>query len=106
MSAASCPSTSRTSWRRSGSRRRRRSRTPAACWARPACEADMAAETEPLTFPASLEGWWYTDPEVFAAEQRTVYGRRWVCVARADEVAGGGDFLVREVGGESLIVLR
>src|SRR4029078_5433174 len=39
-------------------------------------------------------------------EQRALYGRRWVCVARCDEVAGNGDFLVREVGGESLILLR
>jgi Rieske 2Fe-2S family protein len=66
----------------------------------------MATDTEQLTFPASLEGWWYTEPAIFAEEQRAIYGQRWVCVARADEVPAAGDFLVREVGGESLIILR
>ncbi len=66
----------------------------------------MAAETEQLTFPASLEGWWYTDPAIFAAEQRTIYGGRWVCVGRGDDITAPGSFIVREVGGESIIVLR
>ena len=66
----------------------------------------MATDTDQLTFPASLEGWWYTEPAIFAAEQRAIYGQRWVCVARSDEVPATGDFLVREVGGESLILLR
>ena len=47
----------------------------------------MATDTDQLTFPASLEGWWYTEPAIFAAEQRAIYGQRWVCVARSDEVA-------------------
>ena len=66
----------------------------------------MATDVDQLTFPASLEGWWYTDPAIFAEEQRAIYGQRWVCVARSDEVPATGDFLVREVGGESLIILR
>ena len=46
----------------------------------------MATDTDQLTFPASLEGWWYTEPAIFAAEQRAIYGQRWVCVAASDEV--------------------
>ncbi len=66
----------------------------------------MAAETDQLTFPASLEGWWYTDPAIFSAEQRAIYGNRWVCVGRSDDIAAPGAFIVREVGGESIILLR
>jgi len=66
----------------------------------------MAADAEQLSFPASLEGWWYTDEEIFAREQEAIYGRRWVCLARSDELTEPGAFLVRDVAGESLIVLR
>jgi glycine betaine catabolism A len=54
----------------------------------------------------SLAGPWYTDEAVFAAEQHALYGRRWVCVARADEAAQPGSFVTREVDGESLILVR
>ena len=45
-------------------------------------------------------------PAIFAAEQRTIYGGRWVLVGRCDDIAEPGSFIVREVGGESIIVLR
>ena len=66
----------------------------------------MAAETDQLTFPASLEGWWYTDPAIFAAEQRTIYGGRGCASAAATRSPSRARFIVREVGGESIIVLR
>src|SRR6476469_3055331 len=101
--AATCRSTSAASWRRWASHPRSRSRTRRGCSAPRRCgERDaMAAETDQLTFPASLEGWWYTDPAIFATEQRAIYGSRWVCVGRCDDIAEPGAFIVREVGGES-----
>ncbi|HUO52540.1 MAG TPA: aromatic ring-hydroxylating dioxygenase subunit alpha [Gemmatimonadaceae bacterium] len=48
----------------------------------------------------------YTSPEVFAKEMERIYQRRWLCAGRASEVAKAGDFIVREVGAESIIVTR
>jgi Rieske 2Fe-2S family protein len=43
---------------------------------------------------------------VFAQEQQAIHGRLWNCVGRASGVARAGDYLTRDVAGESLIVLR
>ena len=49
---------------------------------------------------------YYTSPEVFAEEQERIVGRSWWCAGRSDQVAEPGDYVLHEVGGESLIVLR
>lgn len=54
------------------------------------------------TLPASA----YCSEEVFREEQRRIFGRRWLCAARAAELPGPGDFVVRQVGTESLVVVR
>ncbi len=59
-----------------------------------------------LDLRPSLAGPWYTDEAIFTAEQHAVYGRRWVCVARADEIGAAGSFVTREVDRESLILMR
>jgi glycine betaine catabolism A len=59
--------------------------------------------TDPrLTLPAR----YYTDPSVFALEQERFFASMWVCVGRTEEIAGPGDYIVREAGGESLILTR
>ena len=54
------------------------------------------------TLPAEA----YVSAQVFANEQRVIFGSHWQCVAREEDLARLGDFLVREVGGESLIIVR
>jgi len=49
---------------------------------------------------------YYTAPGIYAEEQDRIFGRRWVCAGRAAELATPGDFLVRSVAGESVIVVR
>jgi Rieske 2Fe-2S family protein len=54
----------------------------------------------------TLPGSYYTAPDVYAAEQARIFGGRWVCVGRSEEVAGPGDYVLAELAGESLIVVR
>ncbi|MDH2429232.1 aromatic ring-hydroxylating dioxygenase subunit alpha [Sphaerisporangium sp. TRM90804] len=55
---------------------------------------------------ATLPGRFYTDPEVFALEQRRVFESMWFCAVRAADLARPGAFRTVQVGGESVIVSR
>ena len=46
----------------------------------------------------------YTDNDFFALEQKQVFGRNWVCVGPVARVMNGGDIMVAEVGGQSIII--
>ena len=54
----------------------------------------------------TLEGHWYTSPDVFAREQETIFSKQWVCVGREEALVAPGDFMLADVAGESLIVVR
>ena len=58
------------------------------------------------TATRTLPGRYYTDPAVYAAEQERIFGRSWVCVGRAEEAAEPGAYVLAEVAGESLIIVR
>jgi len=63
----------------------------------------MIADAAPLR---SLEARYYTDPAVFAAEQRGVLARTWQYAGHASDVANPGDFFTFEVAGERLFCVR
>src|SRR5262249_34332953 len=48
----------------------------------------------------------YTDPEVFAAEMRRVFGRTWVCVGHESEVPNPGDFKTDETPRQPIVRRR
>lgn len=54
----------------------------------------------------TLPGRYYTAPEVMAEEGERIFRSRWVCAGRAAAVAEPGDYLLVEIAGESVIVLR
>ncbi len=54
----------------------------------------------------TLDGRWYVSPEVFARERELVFARDWICVGRTEHVARIGDYIVADVAGESIIVVR
>lgn len=58
--------------------------------------------TARLTLPAS----YYVDPEHFTRERERFFGGMWVCVGRVEDVATPGDYILREICGESVIVTR
>ncbi len=54
----------------------------------------------------TMPGEYYTSPAIFAEEAERIGLTQWHCVGRVDAIAAPGDFLVRTIAGESLIVLR
>jgi Rieske 2Fe-2S family protein len=63
--------------------------------------------TETFTAGArTLEQEYFVSPEVFADEQARIFAREWISVCHQSEIAKSGDFIVRTVAGESLIILR
>ncbi len=48
----------------------------------------------------------YTDPQFYLAELDRFYFDRWICAGRIDQVAAPGDFFVRTIGSESLVITR
>jgi Rieske 2Fe-2S family protein len=55
-----------------------------------------------MTLPAC----YYTDPAIFQQEMERFFFARWVCVGRAQQVEGAGEYFLAEIAGESLIVTR
>ncbi len=64
----------------------------------------MSTQVESIakTLPAR----YYTDPEFFRDELERFYCESWVCVGRAEQVASPGDYFLREIAGESIIITR
>jgi Rieske 2Fe-2S family protein len=54
----------------------------------------------------TMPGEFYTSPDIFAEERERIFARAWQCVGRTTAVGVPGDFIVRTVAGESLIILR
>src|SRR5262249_29138879 len=62
----------------------------------------VPAGTRPVLAP-TLEGWYYTDPAVLAAECERIFEGQWYYVGRADEIAAPGRFIRRQVGRETVL---
>jgi len=56
--------------------------------------------------PQTLPRRYYTDPEIFVAELERFFCRMWICAGREEQVANAGDFMVREIADESIIIAR
>ncbi len=54
----------------------------------------------------TLPSRYYTDPGVFRDELERFYFQSWLCVGRADVIPQLGDYFLREVAGESIIIVR
>jgi Rieske 2Fe-2S family protein len=70
----------------------------------------MDAANRPGLMPApavrTLPAAYYSDPAIFRHELERFFVARWIVAGRAEQVAERGDYFLREVAGESLIVLR
>jgi Rieske 2Fe-2S family protein len=60
----------------------------------------------PPSLLATLPGHYYTDPTVFALEQRRIFESMWFAVARSADINTPGGFETVDVGGESVILVR
>lgn len=62
----------------------------------------MSRRTVMTTLPARF----FTDPEHFRTELEAFYFARWFCAGRAEFIPQPGDYFLREIAGESMIVVR
>jgi Rieske 2Fe-2S family protein len=60
----------------------------------------------PIGLTPTLEGRYYTDPAIFAAECEAIFERQWYYVGRADEVGAPGRFVRRQAGRETVLLVR
>src|SRR5438445_3221010 len=54
----------------------------------------------------SLPQKYFVAPEVFAEEQEAIFSKQWLLVGHQSQIPDAGDYVVRQVIGESLIVIR
>lgn len=54
----------------------------------------------------TLPGGFYTSPEIFQLELERLFLQHWICVGREERIPEPGDYFVRTIGTESVIVLR
>ena len=62
--------------------------------------------TARLGIHPSLPGRDYHDPAVYEVERERLFHRAWFCVGREEQVPAPGDYLTRDVAGESVLVTR
>jgi len=49
---------------------------------------------------------YFVSPEIFAAERERIFANQWLCVGHQSQLGKAGDYWVRSVTDESLIILR
>jgi Rieske 2Fe-2S family protein len=60
----------------------------------------------PTTLRKSLPSSYYQSEEIFAQESEKIFCREWICAARTEQLQKPGDYLVLEIGGESILLVR
>jgi Rieske 2Fe-2S family protein len=60
----------------------------------------------PPSLISTLPGRYYTDPDVFALEQKRIFESMWFCAVRAADLPKPGAFRTVQVGAESILVTR
>jgi glycine betaine catabolism A len=58
------------------------------------------------TVPKTLPARYYTDGSLFRQEMDNFFFGSWICAGRAESIPNGGDYFLREIAGESIIVVR
>jgi Rieske 2Fe-2S family protein len=58
------------------------------------------------TVPKTLPARYYTDVSLFRREIESFFFESWICAGRADNIPNAGDYFLREIAGESIIVVR
>ncbi|MEX2421923.1 MAG: aromatic ring-hydroxylating dioxygenase subunit alpha, partial [Actinomycetota bacterium] len=69
-------------------------------------DTELKAQALRYTPKPTLPGTDFRSPAVWKAEHDKIFCATWFCVGREEEVPKPGDYLVREVGEESVIIVR
>ncbi|HUJ96154.1 MAG TPA: aromatic ring-hydroxylating dioxygenase subunit alpha [Terriglobales bacterium] len=56
--------------------------------------------------PTTLPARYYTDAAVFSDELERFFCQTWICAGRAQQIEAPGDYFVREIGDESIVITR
>lgn len=67
---------------------------------------DLYNARAPLEEAYTIPAPWYLDARIEQAEREQVFGRNWIAVGRADQVAAEGQFFAIEIAGEPIVVVR
>jgi Rieske 2Fe-2S family protein len=62
--------------------------------------------TDTQSVATTLPGRYYTDPDLFRDELERFYCQTWICAGRVEQIPTPGDYFLREVAGESIIITR
>ena len=54
----------------------------------------------------TLPGRFYTSPEILRQEQESIFLQSWICAGREERVPQPGDYFVRNIGTESVLITR
>jgi len=60
----------------------------------------------PLTKASSLPGRYLRDDEIYREECERIFYRSWLCVGRVQDFPEVGSFMLREIGDESIVLVR
>jgi glycine betaine catabolism A len=63
-------------------------------------------DREPWRPRPTLGGVDYTSTEVYQQEREKIWWGDWVCAGRTEEVENAGDYIVRDIAGESVLITR
>jgi Rieske 2Fe-2S family protein len=66
----------------------------------------IAVAAERASFESTLPGRYFYEPSIHDQERERIFSQMWVCVARADAVPDSGQYLVADVGTESVLIMR
>src|SRR5437867_11359262 len=72
-------------------------------------EHKQALRKMPESFPAgakTLLQKYFVSPEIFAKERAEIFSKEWLLVGHQGRIPKPGDYIVQQVNGESLIVIR
>jgi Rieske 2Fe-2S family protein len=67
---------------------------------------DLALTRLPFADARTLPAAVYTSQEIFHREQRGLLARHWLCVGREADLPAVGDYFLKEIAGDSIIVVR
>lgn len=59
-----------------------------------------------VTVERTLPGEYYASPAIFERELDGIWLDTWLCAGRLEQIPGVGDFFTRQVGNESVVVIR
>jgi glycine betaine catabolism A len=62
--------------------------------------------SDPKYVATTLPARYYTDPDLFRDELERFYCENWICAGRASQISRPGDYFLREVADESVIITR